>query len=407
MACNGHDELYNVLGLSRSATNEDVKKAYRKAALRWHPDKNPNSKQEAETMFKRVATAYQVLSDPARRAEYDRQATHAAQKPASTPPKASARPAAATTAPSPPTNVRQRAPSPQVFTFTNGSNTPASAGLDEAYNIFEQFFGGQDPFKEFDKLFETGDFESFNNTFGNFATPSGQMHPPWGAFNVPFGEGAGTFTSYSSQTVWGPDGSVRTIVNDQSRKMDSQKPAQQPSSNPVQQTSAPQQVLYRVTDLGGIAIRVGPDTSGPRTPHILRFGEIFSVSEFLAAGAGQQYLRLQDGRGWAFTRSARDGQEVCRLCYAEEARAVLSGYAPPQLQYVPPSPGVLAELTQRLSWTNIAGHSLALRCIGGVLGSPYGRTAVLVLGVGCYVGFMASRIVIRSWWRSTFGWLFN
>ncbi|NXJ50736.1 DNJB8 protein, partial [Spizaetus tyrannus] len=65
-------DYYKVLGLQKSASQDDVKKSYRKLALKWHPDKNPSNKVEAEKQFKAVAEAYEVLSDPQKRLLYDR-----------------------------------------------------------------------------------------------------------------------------------------------------------------------------------------------------------------------------------------------------------------------------------------------------------------------------------------------
>lgn len=65
-------DLYEVLGVARDAAPADLKKAYHKLALRWHPDKCPNDKL-AEDKFKEAANAYQILSDPEKRAVYDRQ----------------------------------------------------------------------------------------------------------------------------------------------------------------------------------------------------------------------------------------------------------------------------------------------------------------------------------------------
>jgi molecular chaperone DnaJ len=64
-------DFYEVLGLARNAPVDEIKKAYRRLALENHPDKNPGNK-EAEERFKEAAAAYEVLSDPNRRAEYDR-----------------------------------------------------------------------------------------------------------------------------------------------------------------------------------------------------------------------------------------------------------------------------------------------------------------------------------------------
>lgn len=62
-------DYYKALGISKGATEEDIKKAYRKQALKWHPDKNKSA--AAEEKFKEIAEAYEVLSDPKKREIYD------------------------------------------------------------------------------------------------------------------------------------------------------------------------------------------------------------------------------------------------------------------------------------------------------------------------------------------------
>ena len=64
-------KYYKVLGLSRDATPEQIKKSYRKLAMKWHPDKNPDNKAVAEAKLKEINEAYEVLSDPKKKQTYD------------------------------------------------------------------------------------------------------------------------------------------------------------------------------------------------------------------------------------------------------------------------------------------------------------------------------------------------
>ncbi|KAJ1980971.1 DnaJ sub B member 6 [Dimargaris verticillata] len=112
---------YDILGVSFDATPDEIKKAYRRASLRWHPDKNVDKKDEAEEMFKLVSEAYQVLKEEDQRKLYDQygEAGLKANGPGAGPPPSHSRPQA----------------SPFVF------RTPD--------DIFREVFGQEDPFRAF------------------------------------------------------------------------------------------------------------------------------------------------------------------------------------------------------------------------------------------------------------------
>lgn len=71
MAKGTQRDYYEVLGISRTASVEEIKSSYRKAALKWHPDRNPDNKQQAEEKFRECTEAYSVLSDGEKRQVYD------------------------------------------------------------------------------------------------------------------------------------------------------------------------------------------------------------------------------------------------------------------------------------------------------------------------------------------------
>jgi len=71
------DDYYKVLGVDRGASIDDIKKAYRKLALKHHPDRNPSDKKRSEEKFKEISEAYAVLTDPEKRKQYDEFGTDA------------------------------------------------------------------------------------------------------------------------------------------------------------------------------------------------------------------------------------------------------------------------------------------------------------------------------------------
>eukprot|EP00928_Gymnodinium_smaydae_P090266 TRINITY_DN74094_c0_g1_i1.p1 TRINITY_DN74094_c0_g1~~TRINITY_DN74094_c0_g1_i1.p1 ORF type:complete len:449 (-),score=88.63 TRINITY_DN74094_c0_g1_i1:78-1424(-) len=161
--------FYELLGLERTAGAGDVRQAYKRAALRWHPDKNPNDRPRAEETFKRVAEAYATLSDPQRRAAYDAEIS----RPTAAPPAASgASKSARSDAPASGPSTATRSSGASVgsnggdacrvpaaggrHVYVNGERMPsaAAADLEAAYSLFEEIFGGRDPFQDFDAVFQ-------------------------------------------------------------------------------------------------------------------------------------------------------------------------------------------------------------------------------------------------------------
>jgi curved DNA-binding protein len=113
-------DYYDVLGVKRNASEEEIKSAYRKLARQYHPDRNPGDKQ-AETNFKEVQEAYDVLSDKNKRVQYDRFGTAG------------------------PRGGREgRGGAPGGFEFRWGPGTEGPQEMDpaQAADLFRQFFGG-------------------------------------------------------------------------------------------------------------------------------------------------------------------------------------------------------------------------------------------------------------------------
>ena len=69
---NGKRDYYEVLSVARGASEQEIKSAYRKLALKYHPDRNPESTEESTEKFKEITEAYSVLADQQKRAAYDR-----------------------------------------------------------------------------------------------------------------------------------------------------------------------------------------------------------------------------------------------------------------------------------------------------------------------------------------------
>jgi len=118
---------YEVLGVSENASPEEIRKAYKKLAIKWHPDKNPDNKEFAEEKFKSISEAYNVLSDPKKREEWE---------------------------------TYRKGGFNGDFTMND---------FDDPFEIFNSFFGGRNPFEDFfnDNINLNNNFEFGFGNFGN------------------------------------------------------------------------------------------------------------------------------------------------------------------------------------------------------------------------------------------------
>jgi DnaJ-class molecular chaperone len=127
-------DFYEILGVSKNATSEELKKAYRQNALKWHPDKHVGEeKKNAEAKFKEINQAYEVLRDPQKRQTYDQMGHSAYSQQGSY--GGGGSPFGG--------NYRQ---GPFTYTYsTGGGNVNVEdmfGGFSDPFDIFEQFFGG-------------------------------------------------------------------------------------------------------------------------------------------------------------------------------------------------------------------------------------------------------------------------
>ncbi|KAF5890908.1 E3 ubiquitin-protein ligase TRIM39-like isoform X1, partial [Clarias magur] len=191
-----HVRMDSSLGFSITATKAEVLPWYRKLALKWHPDKNPDNKEEAERRFKEISEAYEVLSDEDKRSLYDRYGKDALSGGGGR-------------------GGHYDNHFGGVFTFRNPED------------VFREFFGGRDPFADF---FRDDPFDPFEDFFGfgggrrqRGVRPrtGGSFFPGFGGF-PPFGGGfsgfdsgfasigpmgGGNYTSFSSSSFGGSGGS--------------------------------------------------------------------------------------------------------------------------------------------------------------------------------------------------------
>ncbi|MFS8024140.1 putative DnaJ domain, Chaperone J-domain superfamily [Helianthus anomalus] len=169
-------DYYKILQVDKNANDDDLKKAYRKLAMKWHPDKNPNNKKEAEAKFKQISEAYDVLSDPQKRAVYDQYGEE---------------------------GLKGGVPPPDAdgaTYFSTGGGTPFTFNPRNADDIFAEFFGfrgmgggGDGPgvrTTRFSSNMFGDNMGGFDNIFSSFG----------GGGGGPFGSGGGSFGSSGGGT---------------------------------------------------------------------------------------------------------------------------------------------------------------------------------------------------------------
>ncbi|XP_027065217.1 uncharacterized protein [Coffea arabica] len=133
-------DYYKILQVDRNAKEDDLKRAYRKLAMKWHPDKNPNNKKDAEAKFKQISEAYDVLSDPQKRAVYDQYGEE---------------------------GLKGQVPPPSAYASTSDGGGPTMFRFNPRNpdDIFSEFFGFSSPFGGMGGMGDMGGPRSAGSSF--------------------------------------------------------------------------------------------------------------------------------------------------------------------------------------------------------------------------------------------------
>jgi len=203
---------YEMLELPKNASESDIKKAYRKLALKWHPDKNPENQKEAEIRFKEISEAYEVLSDKNKREIYDRYGKEGLARGAGG------------------SSSRGGGGYDATFDFDpfggfggfGGGRGGGNFAFRSPHEIFEEFFGTRNIFDLFenDMMFDSHGFGGSSNgrrsnkdSKRSRNSHNDQMQAFFGLPNLnDFGFGNSGFTSFSSFSSSGGSGGGNTGV---------------------------------------------------------------------------------------------------------------------------------------------------------------------------------------------------
>ncbi|OMJ74628.1 hypothetical protein SteCoe_26410 [Stentor coeruleus] len=192
-------DYYEVLQVDKKATDDQIKKAYRKLALKWHPDKNPNNRQQAEEKFKEIGEAYAVLSDKNKRTIYDNYGFEGLE----------GRPASNTRA-----NMGGNFGGFGGFGVFDspGFGFPSSGfhhfDFSDAERLFREFFGGRDPFADFmddEDIFSGFGFGNRHRDRGEETKASRKSNQMQKRRNDPFGDFFGGFGNFDRDPFFNDD----------------------------------------------------------------------------------------------------------------------------------------------------------------------------------------------------------
>jgi len=226
-------DLYAVLEVSRTATEQEIKKAYKRLALKWHPDKNPDKKEEALLEFKKISEAYEVLSDGEKRRQYDLVGRADAQ------------------------------PAPTTFSSSHFHNP---------FELFRSMFG--------DSYFGASSYDPFGDPFGSPFSSSPSTSAPWsGRRSTPMDD---FFSPPSSmfRSGFGFGGGYSSFDNELSEGMTS--------------TSRTTQVINgrKVSTESSTQVKAGKKTTITKTT---RDGRMSVTEEVVDVGSGQTVSLTVDG----------------------------------------------------------------------------------------------------------------
>ncbi|EER01512.1 hypothetical protein Pmar_PMAR027018 [Perkinsus marinus ATCC 50983] len=161
----GPKDYYSVLGVSRNASQDDIKKAYRKQAMKWHPDRNPDKRDAAEERFKNIGEAYQTLGDESKRRQYDAfdngsspYGGGASTRRPTGPSAGTSGPFPGTSGPFPGSSGFARGGFPDSEGFTQGNAYYRQMSMEEAQELFKRAMG-----MDLDELLRSAMRDSFGN----------------------------------------------------------------------------------------------------------------------------------------------------------------------------------------------------------------------------------------------------